>query len=208
MKFGKLKISKLVENNGQIEGVPRNPRQWSKEDVEKLKASIQETPELLEARGCIVYPSGDKYVVLGGNMRLAACKQLGYKEVDCAILDEGTTPDKLREIVIKDNGSFGQWDFDMLANEWDDLPLVDWGIDMPDVVSPDGFGDSFTLADGEKAPFQQMTFTLADAQAESIKLAVEAAKYEGGGESFGNTNSNGNALYKIVKEWDDARKLR
>lgn len=134
MKFGKLKISKLVENNGQIEGVPRNPRQWSKEDVEKLKTSIQETPELLEARGCIVYPMGDKYVVLGGNMRLTACKQLGYKEVDCAILDEGTTADKLREIVIKDNGSFGQWDFDMLANEWDDLPLGDWGIDMASTV--------------------------------------------------------------------------
>ena len=132
MNFGKLKISKLVENNGQIEGVPRNPRQWSKEDVEKLKTSIQETPELLEARGCIVYPMGDKYVVLGGNMRLTACKQLGYKEVDCAILDEGTTPDKLREIVIKDNGSFGQWDFDMLANEWDDLPLGDWGVPMND----------------------------------------------------------------------------
>ena len=206
MKFGKLKISKLVENNGQIEGVPRNPRQWSKEDVEKLKASIQETPELLEARGCIVYPSGDKYVVLGGNMRLTACKQLGYKEVDCAILDEGTTSDKLREIVIKDNGSFGQWDFDMLANEWDDLPLGDWGIDMPDVVSPDDFGDSFTLADGEKAPFQHMAFMLADAQAELIKHAIEIAKREGEVETFGNENGNGNALYKIVKEWDAVRK--
>lgn len=131
MEHKKIKLSKLVANNGQIEGVPKNPRQWTKEDVEKLKASIEETPELLEARGCIVYPLGDKFVVLGGNMRLAACKQLGHKEVDCVVLDAETSAEKLREIVIKDNGSFGAWDFDMLANEWDDLPLADWGVPVP-----------------------------------------------------------------------------
>lgn len=206
MEHKRIKLSKLVQNNGQIEGVPKNPRQWTKDDVERLKQSIEETPELLEARGCIVYPLGDKFVVLGGNMRLTACKQLGHKEVDCVVLDADTTLDKLKEIVIKDNGSFGAWDFDMLANEWDDLPLADWGVPVQDYGSPDDYGDGFTLADGEKSPFQQMTFTLADEQAESIKIAVEKAKYEGGGESFGNTNSNGNALYKIVKEWDAARK--
>lgn len=131
MEHKKIKLSKLVANNGQIEGVPKNPRQWTKEDVEKLKASIEETPELLEARGCIVYPLGDKFVVLGGNMRLTACKQLGHKEVDCVVLDAETSAEKLREIVIKDNGSFGAWDFDMLANEWDDLPLADWGVPVP-----------------------------------------------------------------------------
>lgn len=131
MEHKRIKLTKLVQNNGQIEGVPKNPRQWTKDDVEKLKASIEETPELLEARGCIVYPFGDKFVVLGGNMRLTACKQLGHKEVDCVVLDADTTPDKLKEIVIKDNGSFGAWDFDMLANEWDDLPLADWGVPVP-----------------------------------------------------------------------------
>lgn len=131
MEHKRIKLSKLVQNNGQIEGVPKNPRQWTKDDVERLKQSIEETPELLEARGCIVYPLGDKFVVLGGNMRLAACKQLGHKEVDCVVLDADTTPDKLKEIVIKDNGSFGAWDFDMLANEWDDLPLADWGVPVP-----------------------------------------------------------------------------
>lgn len=132
MKLEKIKISKIVQNNGQIEGVPKNPRQWSKEDVDRLARSIEETPELLEARGCIVYPHDGKYIVLGGNMRLAACKQLGKKEVDCVVLDADTLPEKLKEIVIKDNGSFGAWDFDMLANEWDDLPLADWGVPVPD----------------------------------------------------------------------------
>lgn len=133
MEHKRIKLSKLVQNNGQIDGVPKNPRQWTKDDVERLKRSIEETPELLQARGCIVYPHDDKYIVLGGNMRLTACKQLGHKEVDCVVLDADTTPEKLKEIVIKDNGSFGQWDFDMLANEWDDLPLSDWGVPMPDI---------------------------------------------------------------------------
>ena len=66
-------------------------------------------------------------------MRLTACKQLGHKDVDCVVLDEDTSAEKLREIVIKDNGSFGAWDFDMLANEWDDLPLSDWGVPMPEI---------------------------------------------------------------------------
>lgn len=134
MEHKRIKLSKLVQNNGQLDGVPKNPRQWSKDDVERLKKSIEETPELLQARGCIVYPLDDKYVVLGGNMRLTACKQLGHKEVDCVVLDADTTPEKLKEIVIKDNGSFGQWDFDMLENEWDDLPLGDWGVDIPSTV--------------------------------------------------------------------------
>lgn len=128
MKNERIKISKLVMNDGQIEGLPKNPRQWTKADIEKLMESIKETPELLEARGCIVYPQNDKFFVLGGNMRLAACRQLGHKEVPCIVLDADTSVDKLREIVIKDNGSFGAWDFDMLANEWDDLPLADWGV--------------------------------------------------------------------------------
>lgn len=206
MEHKKIKLSKLVANNGQIEGVPKNPRQWTKEDVEKLKASIEETPELLEARGCIVYPYEDKFVVLGGNMRLTACKQLGHKEVDCVVLDAETSAEKLREIVIKDNGSFGAWDFDMLANEWDDLPLADWGVPVHDYGSPDDYGEDFTLKSGDKEPFQQMSFLLADAQAELIKRAIDIAKHEGDAETFGNENGNGNALYKIVKEWDAVRK--
>lgn len=206
MKLEKIKISKIVQNNGQIEGVPKNPRQWSKEDVDRLARSIEETPELLEARGCIVYPHDGKYIVLGGNMRLAACKQLGKKEVDCVVLDADTSSEKLKEIVIKDNGSFGAWDFDMLANEWDDLPLSDWGVPVQEYGSPDDYGEDFTLKDGDKEPFQQMSFLLADAQAEVIKRAVDIAKHEGDVETFGNENGNGNALYKIVKEWDAARR--
>lgn len=115
-------------NEGQIDGLPINPRQWKKDDIERLARSLQETPELFEMRPCIVYPLGAKYIVLGGNMRLTAARSLKLTEVPCVIVPEGTPTDKLKEIVIKDNGSFGEWDYDELANAWSDLPLEDWGV--------------------------------------------------------------------------------
>lgn len=128
METARIKVNKLLPNTGQIEGLPSNPRQWTKEEMDRLKKSIKETPELLEARGAIVYPHDGKYIVLGGNMRLSAVKSLGWKEMPCMVLPEGTSVEKLKEIVIKDNGSFGEWDMDALANDWDDLPLSDWGV--------------------------------------------------------------------------------
>lgn len=128
MEITKIKCSKLVMNEGQIDGLPINPRQWKKDDIERLARSLQETPELFEMRPCIVYPLGAKYIVLGGNMRLTAARSLKLTEVPCVIVPEGTATDKLKEIVIKDNGSFGEWDYDELANAWSDLPLEDWGV--------------------------------------------------------------------------------
>lgn len=128
METRRIKLTDLVLNEGQIAGLPTNPRQWTKTELNKLKKSIQETPELLEARGILVYPWEGKYLVLGGNMRLSALKSLKAKDVPCIVFPEDTPIDKLKEVVIKDNGSFGAWDFDQLANEWGDLPLVDWGV--------------------------------------------------------------------------------
>ena len=118
-------------NTGQIAGLPSNPRQWTKAQLDKLKASIEETPELLEARGCIVDYHEGKYVCLGGNMRYAACKALGMSELPCYVVPEGTTILKKKEIVAKDNVSMGEWDFDALANEWSDMDLEGWGVVIP-----------------------------------------------------------------------------
>ena len=117
-------------NTGQIPGVPANPRKWTRKALDSLARSIEETPELLEARRILVYPLEERYVVLGGNMRLAACLALGYKEMPCIVINdpEGVPAEKLKEIVVKDNGSFGEWDTDSLASEWDDLPLGEWGV--------------------------------------------------------------------------------
>lgn len=123
-----LDIKKIEPNSGQIEGLPSNPRQWDQTDVDRLAESIEETPELLDARPLIVVPLKDKFIVLGGNLRLAALKKLKRKNAPCYILPDDTPADKMKEIVIKDNGSFGQWDMGALANEWGDLPLPDWGV--------------------------------------------------------------------------------
>ena len=118
-------------NTGQIDGLPANPRQWTKAQLNNLKASIEETPELLEARGCIVDYHEGKYVCLGGNMRYAACKALGMSELPCYVVPEGTTILKKKQIVAKDNVSMGDWDFDALANEWSDMDLEGWGVPIP-----------------------------------------------------------------------------
>lgn len=128
MEIVNIKVTKLAANTGQVAGLPTNPRQWTAKDVERLARSLDETPELFDARPCLVYPYGDRFVVLGGNMRLAAAKHNGAKEVPCIVFPADTPADKLREIVVKDNGAFGAWDFDALANEWDGLPLVEWGV--------------------------------------------------------------------------------
>lgn len=208
MNTQNIPISKLQCNEGQVEGLPRNPRFIKDERFEKLKKSLQDDPEMLELRELIVYPHGNKFVVIGGNMRLRAAKQLGFKDMPCKVLPEDTPIEKLKAYTIKDNNAFGNDDFDLLANEWDVEFLEECGFEFGETsnVSPEDFGTSFSLNDGEKSPFQQMTFTLADIQAEQIKQAVETIKEEGIGEMFGNTNSNGNALYKIVIQWANARK--
>ena len=138
MEIVNIKVTKLAANTGQVAGLPTNPRQWTAKDVERLARSLDETPELFDARPCLVYPYGDRFVVLGGNMRLAAAKHNGAKEVPCIVFPADTPADKLREIVVKDNGAFGAWDFDGLANEWDDLPLVEWGVPVWDGDTGDG----------------------------------------------------------------------
>ena len=207
MQAQMIHTSLLRCNEGQLEGLPSNPRYIKDEKFELLKRSLQESPEMLHLRELLVYPHGDTYIVIGGNMRLRAAQDLGIEELPCKVLPPYTTVEKLREYTIKDNNGYGEDDWDKLANEWDEMPLADWGVDMPGFdVSPDENGDGINLKDGDKDPFQQMTFTLADEQAEFIKSQLELSKQMGECETFGNTNTNGNALFNIVQQWAGARK--
>ena len=128
MEIKRIRLTDLELNRGQVAGLPSNPRQWGKGELEDLVKTIKQTPELLEMRGLIVYPYNGKYVILGGNMRYSALREMSAVDAPCMIVPEDTPIEKLREITILDNGSFGSWDYDMLANEWDDLPLADWGV--------------------------------------------------------------------------------
>lgn len=123
-----LPVSEIDGNIGQIEGLPANPRQWTIDEIESLARSIEETPELLEARGVIVIKHEDRYVALGGNMRLQAVRGLGWKEIPCIVMPEDTSAEKMQEIVIKDNGSFGEWDWSDLKQDWDTSKLAAWGV--------------------------------------------------------------------------------
>ena len=183
----------------QIKLNPDNPRHISAKDMERLVKSLQDFPDMMKLREIIV---DETMTILGGNMRYRALKQIGEKEVTAKIV-KGLTPEQKREFVIKDNSGFGEFDLDALANGWSDLPLVEWGLDLPeDWLTPVEGIDAPELKDGDRAPFQQMTFTLHDEQAEEINAAINKAKKEGGSTSSINENSNGNALAFIAMRFN------
>jgi site-specific DNA-methyltransferase (adenine-specific) len=134
-----LKVSALSQNNGQLSWLPKNPRQWTQTDIDRTANSINEDEDFLEDRPLLVVPDGKKYVVFAGNLRLTAAKKEGLTELPCVVYYPDTDDDHLtvKRRAMKDNGSFGSWDFDALANEWDDLPLTDFGVPAWD---PDAFG--------------------------------------------------------------------
>jgi hypothetical protein len=131
IKSQNIALSKLEINKGQIEGLPKNPRLIKDAKFEKLKKSIEDNPEMLGMREVLVYPHGSKFVIIGGNMRFQACKDLGFTEVPCKVLDKDTTAEQLRAITIKDNVGFGEHDWELLANEWEAEELEEWGLELP-----------------------------------------------------------------------------
>ena len=119
MKPNKIKIDKIVSN-------PNNPRVIKDFKFKKLMKSIQDFPEMLKLRPIIV---DENFMILGGNMRYKACLELGYKTV-WAVLADDLTEEQKKQFVIKDNVGFGEWDWDILANDWETTELKDWGIDV------------------------------------------------------------------------------
>ena len=120
METRKVKITEIKNNTN-------NPRFIKDDKFKKLVRSIKEFPEMLELRPIVVDKDN---IVLGGNMRLRACKEAGLKEVHIVKADQ-LTEEQQREFIIKDNVGFGEWDWDNLANEWDTEKLEDWGLDLP-----------------------------------------------------------------------------
>jgi DNA modification methylase len=112
---------------GTIKNNPNNPRVIKDDKFKKLVQSIKDLPEMAEVRPVVV---NTDMVVLGGNMRLKAMREAGWKDVPIQVVD--WDEDKQRQFIIKDNVSGGEWDWDMLANEWDTEELQEWGLDLPD----------------------------------------------------------------------------
>jgi hypothetical protein len=161
-----MKLSQIRKN-------PNNPRIIRDEKFEKLKRSIQDFPQMMELRPIIVDEAG---IILGGNMRYEAIKSLKMAEFPdewVKRVDE-LTEDQKKEFIVKDNVGFGDWDWDAIANDWDELPLDDWGLDVPgcdvtgedtnDAAEPQLSGMlSITLTDSEYQRWQQ--------QKESLKIS-------------------------------------
>lgn len=126
-----LSLSHIEPNNGQLKGLPKNPRFIRDSRFQDLKNSIQNDPDFLEYRELLVYPlSNDKYIVIGGNMRLRAMQELGISECPVKIIDPATPIEKLREIVIKDNNSYGRFDWDVLANDFEYIEVKNAGVEL------------------------------------------------------------------------------
>lgn len=147
-----LSTSLLDFNKGQLQGLPKNPRFFRDYRYEAMKKSIEESPEMLELRELIVYPYQEgRYLVVCGNLRLRACKELKYKELPCKILPVNTDVKKLREYATKDNVSFGENDMDVMTNDWDKEELICWGVEFAPEKPKDEFKDRFDSVTDETA---------------------------------------------------------
>jgi len=132
-----IDITKLEYNEGQIEGLPKNPRYLKESEHDKLKKSLTDSPEFLEYKPLMVYAMDNgNYVTICGNMRLRVANELrldGHSEFDtipCVVLKADTPIEKIKEYAIKDNVQAGNWDWDELANgEWETDDLQNWGVD-------------------------------------------------------------------------------
>ncbi len=194
MKPIKIKQRKISELNP----AEYNPRQLTDKQYKQLKKS-------LKTFGCVepvVINSNPmrKDIIVGGHQRCKVWADLGNDTIPTVEveLDEAAE----MELNVRLNKNTGEFDFDMLSSYFDMEVLKEWGFQDYEfgMTLDDDMTDDFDLPDGDKEPFQQMKFTLADAQAEAIKEALTLAKSEIV-ETFGNENGNGNSLYAIVKQW-------
>lgn len=142
MSTKNIKLSTLKPNSG-------NPRLIKDDKFKKLCESIKQFPRMMELRPIVI---DENRIILGGNMRYNALKELGYKEIpsDWVKYAEDLTEDQKKEFIVKDNVGFGEWDWDILANEWDVSKLTDWGLDLPAdmLVEPEAQEDDFDVPVG------------------------------------------------------------
>jgi ParB-like chromosome segregation protein Spo0J len=134
----------------QVRSNPDNPRFIKGDKFEKLVKSIREFPQMLELRPIVV---NKDMVVLGGNMRLKACEEAGIEQVPIIFADN-LTEEQQKEFIIKDNSSFGEWDWDLLANEWNTDQLADWGLDIPNFDIDNEVEDEKDLSDQLEQSFK------------------------------------------------------
>lgn len=155
-----LPLSQIEPNTGQLDGLSQNPRSIKKAKFEKLKKNIEEYPEMLAWRSLLVYPIGKgKYIIIGGNMRYKAMQELGHTEAPVFIIPADTPVERLKAYTIIDNNGFGDWNWDLLANEWSSDLLADWGIDLNFNLDDEPSDDELDGDDRNKPFTAKLTFS-------------------------------------------------
>ena len=193
----------------ELKPLDKNPfKSKGDRQIEKIAKSIEDFERMMEIRKIVIDENNQ---ILGGNKRYFALKKLGYKEIPDAWIEKVTdlTEEQKKEFIIKDNAHWGsEWDLELLE-EWK-VDLEDWGVqEIGFDINVDDYSEDFSLPNGDKSPLQQITFTLSDEQAEKIKNAIVKVKKTNeykNIETFGNENTNGNALYLIVMQWEELKK--
>ena len=170
MQTKQTKLSEIKPN-------PNNPRVIKDHKFAQLVKSIQDFPEMLQIRPIVV---NAEMIVLGGNMRLKACKEAGLKEVP-VIFADSLTEEQQKEFIIKDNVGFGEWDWDQLANEWDTEELNEWGLDVWE--KPKEIDYSILDEDDLEDELKEMS----DGVKKAIQIEFEPEHYE--------------EAYELVKFW-------
>lgn len=152
MQTKQIPLSKLHLNTGQIKDVPKNPRFIKDERFAALKKSIEDDPEMLNLRELVAYDNNGELVVILGNMRYRAMKELGYKDAPVKVLPAETDAKKLRAYIQKDNIAFGQNDWDLLGNEWDVAELEDFGLQCDFLDNNESFENLPNIDEDVEAP--------------------------------------------------------
>ena len=202
MKIKNRKIADLIR-------AEYNPRELTKEQHNQLSDSLKRFG-LVDP--IIVNTHKDrKNILVGGHQRMKVWEELGNDTIPT--VEVNLNLEKEKELNVRLNKNTGQFDMDILTNNFDTTELIEWGFTEDEIgewgLNPDELTDGFSLPEGDKSPFQQMTFTLADEQATQLKNAIsdvkglEEYKFI---ETFANENSNGNALYLIIMQWAEQRK--
>ena len=177
-----MKVSQLKAN-------PTNPRIIKDDKFKKLVESLRGFPGMMEKRPMVCVTDVDgKMFPLGGNMRLRAIQELGMKEIpdSWVMLADDWTEEKRKEFTIKDNASFGEWNWDDLANEWDAELLADWGINIPSFApEPD-----YSILDDEDEDLQSQLDDMREGVKKAIQIEFEAEHYD--------------EAYQLVKHFRDA----
>lgn len=157
-----IELARLQPNEGQLPGLPKNPREIDEKKFELLKQNLRKYPKLLKHCTLLVYALDDaeiNYIIIGGNMRYLALNDIGEKLAPCDVIERPTDIETLKAYAALHNSSFGRWDMNLLANEWDIDDLNSWGLDLNFTLDEEPTDDELDGEDKNKPFTAKLTFS-------------------------------------------------